>query len=184
MGSGTAFVGICILSLYFINWKTALYIVPLFVTLFAISMQLENKQLHRAVSLAKASLTGDIESIKSADGSGASRIVPIIYTFTTLDISNSETWIGQGTTTSEHNATGWKRKDTKIAAIEQYGLLTYILSLVLIFRCFIRKIFSIETIIFILLLGCSLISIYYVWGILMLFSVIKYFEHSHKNLYE
>lgn len=184
IGSGTAFVGIGILALYFINWKTAIYIIPLFATLFTISIQLENKQLHRAVSLAEATLTGDIESIKSADGSGASRIVPIIYTFATLDISSSKTWIGQGTTTSEHNATGWKRKDTKIAAIEQYGLLTYILSLVLIFRCFIRKIFSIETIIFILLLGCSLISIYYVWGILMLFSVIKYFEQNHKILYE
>lgn len=183
MGSGTAFVGMGILSFYFINWKTFLYIVPLLVTLFIISMQLENKQLHRAVSLAEATLNGNIQSIKSADGSGASRIVPIINTFTTLDLSTSETWIGIGTTTVEHNVTGWKRNDVKIATIEQYGLLTYFLSLILIFQCFIRKIFSIETLIFILLLGCSLNNIYYSWGILMLFTVIKYFEQNRK-LYE
>lgn len=183
MGSGTAFVGIGILSLYFVNWKNVLYIVPLFATLFIISMQLGNKQLHRAVSLAEATLTGNIQSIKSADGSGASRIVPIINTFTTLDLSTRETWIGKGTTTYEHNATGWKRNDVKNATIEQYGILTYFLSLILIFQCFVRKIYSIETLIFILLLGCSLNNIYYVWGILMLFTVIKYFGQNRK-LYE
>ncbi len=181
MGSGTAFVGIGILSLYFINWKNAIYIVPLFLTLFTILIQVENKQLNRVVNLAEAITTNNIQSIKSSEGSGASRIVPIINTFTTLDLSNKKTWIGIGTTTIEHNTTGWRRNDTIISSIEQYGLLTYLLSLVLIFQCFIRKILSIETLFFILLLGCSLISIYYVWGILMLFTTIKYFEQNQKS---
>lgn len=186
MGSGTAFIGIGILSLYFVNRRTAFYVIPLIAVLFTISIQLESKQLNRAISLGKATLTGDVQLIKEADGSGASRIVPIINTFTDLDLTNVETWVGVGTTTIEHNTTGWKRDDVKMGAIEQYGLLTYIISLLFIFNCFIRKILSIETLVFIILLGCSLSNVYYVWGILMLFCVIKYFEGKYKYrvLYE
>lgn len=177
MGSGTAFVGIGILSLYFINRQTVFYIIPLFIAFFAVSSQLEIKQFDRATNLGGAVLTGDIQSMKEADGSGASRIIPLINTFANMDLTKEETWIGVGTTTIEHNTTGWKRDDVKIGAIEQYGILTYFISLLFIFNCFIRKILSIETLIFILLLGCSLVNVYYVWGILMLFGTIKYFDN-------
>lgn len=183
MGSGTAFVGMGILSLYFINRQTVFYIIPLFIALFAVSSQLEIKQFNRATSLGGAVLTGDIQSMKEADGSGASRIIPLINTFANMDLTKEETWIGVGTTTIEHNTTGWKRDDVKIGAIEQYGILTYFISLLFIFNCFIRKILSIETLIFILLLGCSLVNVYYVWGILMLFGTIKYFD-KYDVIYE
>lgn len=183
MGSGTAFVGIGILSLYFINRRTAFYIIPLFITLFVVSLQFEIKQLDRVTSLGGAVLTGDIKSMKEADGSGASRIIPLINTFTNIDLTKKETWIGVGTTTIEYNATGWKRENVKIGAIEQYGILTYFISLLFVFNCFIRKILSIETLFFILLLGSSLVNVYYVWGILMLFGTIKYFE-QYKIRYE
>lgn len=184
MGSGTAFVGLGILSLYFFNKRNIWYMLPLFSMLFIVLSFVEFKQLDRAVNLFEASLTGDIQVMKEAEGSGASRIIPIVNTFSSLDFSSSETWLGVGTTTLEYNQTGWARDDVKIGAIEQYGILTYFISLVFIFSCFIRKILSIETIIFIILLGCSLANVYYIWGVLMLFSVVKYFDKKYKIRHE
>lgn len=184
MGSGTAFIGIFIISFYFINRHSAVYVIPLLILILVIASQYEIKQLDRALRTSYATLSGDIETIRRADGSAAVRIIPIVNTFTDLNLTKAETWIGIGTTTVEYNETRWKRDDAKMAIIEQYGLLPYFISLIFIFQCFIRKIFSIETLIFLILLGASLSNIYYIWGILMLFGVIKYFEEKYNSCIE
>lgn len=181
MGSGTAFVGLGILSLYFFNKRNIWYMIPLFSMLFIVLSFVEFKQFDRVVNLFEATLTGDIQVMKETEGSGASRIIPMINSLSTIDLSTSKTWVGMGTTTIEHNQTAWARDNAELGAIEQYGIVTYLISLVFVFRCFIRRILSLETLIFLLLLGSSLSNIYYLWGILMLFGTIKFFEKQSKS---
>ena len=73
MGSGTAFIGVGILGLYFITKKTAIYIIPALIGLFIIGQSLELKQMDRVVTLATSATTGDAKEMQQADGSGATR---------------------------------------------------------------------------------------------------------------
>lgn len=182
MGSGTAFIGLGILSIYFITLKTSFYIIPLMGIVFLIAANMEIKQLDRSLRVIEATMSGNTDEIRKTDGSAASRIVPIINTFKDLDFLSKETWLGMGTTSKEYNEVGWKRENVKLGAIEQYGILTYILSLVFVFKCCIRKIFSLETLIFIILLSVTLANIYYLWGILLIFIGVRYFYTKYMNI--
>lgn len=186
MGSGTAFIGLGILSLYFITLRTSFYVIPFMGIVFLIAINMEIKQLDRSLNVIEATMSGSVEEIRNTDGSAASRIVPIINTFKDIDFLSKETWFGIGTTSKEYNETGWKRENVKLVAVEQYGILTYILSLLFVFKCCIRKFFSLESLIFLVLLGVSLINIYYIWGILIIFMCVKYFDRLKKqqNLYD
>lgn len=181
MGSGTAFLGIGILLIYFISFKNVIYIIPFFVIIFILLSQMNIEQLDRVIRVVNATLTGDVQAIRMADGSASVRVLPVLNTFKTLDLNKVETWIGVGTTTFEYNSTSWRRDDAIIGTIEQYGLFTYIISLVFLYNCFIRKILSIETLIFIILVGCNLSNIYYIWGILFIFCGIKHFEQNDQK---
>ena len=178
MGSGTAFVGIGCLSLYFITRKTAAYIIPMIVGLFFVGQSLELKQMNRVVALAEAASTGEAKELYAADGSGAVRFIPVLNAFTKTDLTQLETWIGK--TSMQKDQDWWKRTDTKI--YDQYGLIAYMVSLIFIYSCVIRKILSIETLMFIILLGCNLLNVYYVWGCLMLMAGVRYFQENY--LYE
>lgn len=178
MGSGTAFVGIGCISLYFITRKTAIYIIPLIIGLFFLGQSLELKQMNRVVALAEAASTGEAKELYAADGSGAVRFIAVLNTFTKTDLTQLETWIGK--TSMQKDQDWWKRTDTKI--YDQYGLIAYMVSLIFIYSCVIRKILSIETLMFIILLGCNLLNVYYVWGCLMLMAGVKYFQENY--LYE
>lgn len=174
MGSGTAFVGLGILSLYFIQWSTAIYIVPLFGLMFYIAQSMEVKQFNRAYNLAIATSTGSVKRMDAAEQSGAQRIIPILNTLR-MDLSQKETWIGKGTMTKEYVSRGWIRKTDCISCVEQYGLITFAFSLILLFTCMIHRVLSLETLIFFLLFGLSLINIAYIWGSMMMFTAMKYF---------
>lgn len=154
----------------------------LFLLLLSIGEIIELKQLKRATNLLEATfLSGDIEAMHDAEGSGAIRIIPVVNTFTDIDLFNSETWLGKGTQTKEYAADFWKRTTDKIVIVEQYGLISFILSLFLVFRCAIRRFFSIETLIFLGLISMTISNIYYAWTIMMIFTTIKYFDSLHKN---
>ena len=180
MGSGTAFIGLGILCLYFIQRKTWFYIVPLIALLLCIGQAMKLKQLDRATRIVNAVTTGDVKIVQREDGSAASRITPIINTLT-IDLTKKDSWVGKGTSSYEQAKTAWMRTTDKIAVVEQYGLIALFFSLVLIYRCSIFRFFSIETLIFTLLLGFSMSNIAYTWGIIMLFTVIRYFQESTCN---
>jgi len=55
-----------------------------------------------------------------------------------------------------------------------------VLSLLFVGACCIYKPLSLETLIFVLLLGAGIGNIAYVWGILMLFTTSKYFLLNEK----
>ena len=172
MGSGTAFVGMGVLSLYFITRKTVIYIIPLIIGMFMLGQSMELKQMDRAVALAEAASTGSAEEAMAADGSGATRIIPVMNVFTKTDVTQLETWIGKKS--MEKDKHWWKRTDTKI--YDQYGLIAFIISLVFIYSCVIRHFFSIETLLYLILLGFTLGNIYYAWGCLMIMTGVTYFQ--------
>ena len=172
MGSGTAFVGMGVLSLYFITRKTVIYIIPLIIGMFMLGQSMELKQMDRAVALAEAASTGSAEEAMAADGSGATRIIPVMNVFTKTDVTQLETWIGKKS--MEKDKYWWKRTDTKI--YDQYGLIAFIISLVFIYSCVIRHFFSIETLLYLILLGFTLGNIYYAWGCLMIMTGVTYFQ--------
>ena len=175
MGSGTAFVGMGVLSLYFITRKTVIYIIPLIIGMFMLGQSMELKQMDRAVALAEAASTGSAEEAMAADGSGATRIIPVMNVFTKTDVTQLETWIGKKS--MEKDKYWWKRTDTKI--YDQYGLLAYLILLTFVFSCAIHRFFSLESLLFLALLGANLINFYYVWGCLMIMTGVRYFQNNY-----
>lgn len=179
MGSGTAFIALGILSLYFITKETYLYVMPFMLAMYLISGTMELTQFERARRLADASLTGDTEMIQEADESGASRIIPVINTITKTDLSNTDTWVGKGT--AKIDSLWWTKMDRKIGVIDQYGIIGFIISMLLVYCCMIRRFISIETLFFIGLLGMSIGNIYYAWGCLTLFAGVRYFQEQKEQ---
>ena len=177
MGSGTAFIGVGILGLYFITKKTAIYIIPALVGLFIIGQSLELKQMDRVVTLAASATTGDAKEMQQADGSGATRLIPLVNAFTKTDLTELETWIGK--TSMEKDEFWWKRTETKI--YDQYGLLAFLISLIFVYACVINHFFSLETLLFLGLLGLSITNIYYVWGCFMIMTGVRYFQQTSVN---
>lgn len=60
-----------------------------------LGQSMELKQMDRAVALAEAASTGSAEEAMAADGSGATRIIPVMNVFTKTDVTQLETWIGK-----------------------------------------------------------------------------------------
>ena len=175
MGSGTAFIGVGILGLYFITKKTAIYIIPALIGLFIIGQSLELKHMDRVVTLAASATTGDAKAMQQADGSGATRLIPVVNAFTKTDLTEMETWIGK--TSMEKDEFWWKRTETKI--YDQYGLLAFLISLIFVYACVINHFFSLETLLFLGLLGLSITNIYYLWGCFMIMTGVRYFQNNY-----
>ena len=98
-----------------------------------------------------------------------------------MDLTDRNTWLGAGTNTTEDKQTWWKKRDSKLAIIDQYGLIAFALSLMLVYTCMIRRFFSLETLSFFILIGMSLGNIYYVWGIMMIFTAVRYFQEQNER---
>ena len=187
MGSGTAFIVLMILAMYFIKVKTLWYVVPIFVVLYFTLPLMNIHQLDRAVKTINATMTGDVETIIEADGSAASRVAPILNTLT-IDLSSSESWFGKGTNTQEENRSIHIAQTGKIGNIDQYGLLSFIVMQICVFVCAFRFL-SLQTMLWAMVFGFSFGNIAYTWGALMIFTAIRYFQmqdikirNKHKNI--
>lgn len=180
MGSGTAFVGLAILALYFVKRQYVLTAIPVFIALLFIIPKIEYEPLQRALSTFEAVSTLERDVVIEADGSAAARVVPLINTITNLDITTKEAWIGRGVDAGINE--GLWGENRFIGGISDFGLIGYIFSLIFIFRCCIRKVVSVETVVFILLLSAGIINVAYQWGILMLFSTTRYFQDNYNNI--
>ena len=174
MGAGTAFIVLMILAMYFLKRKALWYVVPIFIGLYFTLPLLNIRQLDRAVNVINATLTLDAEKVSRVDGSAASRINPILNTLN-IDLKDEEVWFGKGTSTREENIRRHYAQDGKMGNIDQYGLLSYIVSLILVFSCCFTFV-SIPTIMFFVGVGGGVINFAYCWGILMIFTAIRYFQ--------
>ena len=137
------------------------------------------KQLDRAVNVINATLTLDADEVRKVDGSAASRINPVLNTLD-MDFSKSETWFGKGTNTREENVRQHRSQDGKMGNIDQYGLLSYIVSWVLLLSCCF-SFFSLEIIMVLAGVGGGVMNIAYAWGLLMIFTTIRYFQTIYRN---
>lgn len=178
MGSGTAFICLGILSLYFMRGAYFVLTIPIFVGVFFILSYFEVQQFERATSVAEATMTMDADEVRETDGSASVRIAPMLNTINELDLSTSETWFGHGVDYALKVA--MKKHVNKIDLIDDYGLIAYILSLVLVFTCAI-DFFSLACIMFFAGVGGGTNNIAYLWGLLMVFTCIKYFHHQLKE---
>lgn len=174
MGSGTAFIVLAVLSLYFINWRNFWIVIPILVGLVNISSLMGIKQFDRAYNTVNAALTLDNETVQETDGSASARITPMLNTINNLDLTKKEHWFGYGTDAGVAN-----KSERMIADITDYGFLAYLFALLLVFSCSIRF-WSIPTIMFFLGIGGNTNNIAYGWGILMIFLCIKYFHNKYK----
>lgn len=181
MGSGTAFIVLGVLSLYFINWRNALVVVPLLAALVAIGSSMGIKQFDRAYNTAQATMTMDKETVAETDGSAYARIAPLLNTIKNLDLTKKEHWFGYGIDAGIGN-----KSERMIAEITDYGFLAYLCGLVLVFSCAIRF-WSIPTLMYFIGIGGGTGNIAYQWGILMVFMCIRYFydrRYETKEKYE
>ena len=180
MGSGTAFIVLMIQTMYFVQAKRLWYVVPVFAVLYFILPLLNIHQLDRAVNVINATLTLDAETVQETDGSASSRITPWLNTLN-MDLSSSETWFGKGTNTREQNVIAHQGQTSKIGNIDQYGLLSYIVSLILVFLC-CMDFMSLSTIMFFAGVGGGVVNMAYPWGILMVFTTIRYFQTIYTKI--
>ena len=178
MGSGTAFICLGVLSLYFMRGAYFVFTIPIIFAVFSILSYFEVKQFERATTVTEATLSGDAEEVEEVDGSASARIAPILNTINNLDIGKTETWFGHGIDYSLNIA---KKKGVRMMGeIDDYGLISYLLSLFFVFSCCI-DFFSLGTIMFFLGIGGGTSNIAYCWGILMVFTCLKYFKYSLKE---
>lgn len=178
MGSGTAFVCLAILSLYFLHGRYLFIAIPIFLFAGWGMEKIGNNSYNRATAVAQATLTGNAQTVKETDGSASARVAPMLNTLN-LDFSDAQTWIGHGIDWSTRPDIIHSSKRT-VGEIGDYGLIAYIIGLIFVFKCSIQF-FSLETIMFFLGVGGGTGNIAYFWIILMIFTVIKYF---HDNIYD
>lgn len=175
MGSGTAFIILGILSLYFINLRNAILVIPLLIGLIYLGDLLNIKQFERAYQSVQATMTLSNDIVVETDGSASSRIVPMLNTINNLDLTKKEHLFGYGIDYSITN-----ESTRMIGEITDYGFIAYLLGLILVFTCSIRF-FSIPTIMFFAGVGGGTANIAYQWGILMVFMCVRYFHEQCNN---
>ncbi|MDA8963588.1 hypothetical protein N9H50_00685 [bacterium] len=173
MGSGTAFIGLLILSSYFIKRQYFLRLLPILLLIAAITLKIYYEPLERAINTIVAITTLDVNYIKTTDYSAAARIVPLINTIKFIDFTEISTWLGNGIDTNINAL--YLSEEQFIGGINDYGFICFLFSLFLFFGCCTKKIFSIETLAFVVLLSASINNVAYNWCILLLFTTSKYF---------
>ena len=120
-------------------------------------------------------LGGDPEEVASADHSASFRVNTVINAFK-LDFTDSRTWLGYGTDFSIAD-----EEDRSMMTIwTDRGIICYFVGWILAFLCAIRSPFSVMTLLF--LIGCrgEVLNVYYIWGSLMIYTCISYFEKQKK----
>lgn len=188
MGSGSAYFGLMGMAFYFVNKKNVLLLCMMIAIVMVALPYIENKQVKRVSKMTSALVTGETSRIVEADGSGASRIVPLLNTFTQLDLTKSETWFGHGTLSeSDSYNQAWKNLVAAtyyvIPTVRQYGLIGWIFSILLVFQCSIRRLISVETLLWFTLGMATLGNVYFHWGIIMMMTGVKYYQQFADDIY-
>ena len=176
MGSGTAFICLGVLSLYFMRGMQLLITLPVFLGIYAMLSFCEVEQFKRIQGVVSATSSGDAQEVKETDNSAAYRIKPWLNTIN-LDFSDPDNWVGKG---CDAALRGGMYSDTRyIGQITDYGIISYILSLVIVFTCAI-DFFSIPCLMFFIGIGGGTDNISYGWGLLLVFTCVKYFHYNAK----
>lgn len=182
MGSGTAFVALGILSILFVKKQYLLSIVPVLVTIYFITSYIEFEPLQRARKVVEVTFTLETESVIEADGSAATRITPLINTLKNINLFNLNSWIGYGADyIKRFRGPVEQMRGQMIGRIQEFGLFSFIIMQILIFSCVIRKVLSVETLLWIFLFGMTFGNVSYTWGAIMIFTAVRYFQEQHEQ---
>lgn len=178
MGSGTAMVGLAILSLYFLKKQYLVAVLTFTVIFYALIPQiLDYEPLNRAITTFEAALTMDEEEIIEADRSASDR-VNLLISFRYTNLTDIQTWFGHGI-----DASAMVGKRVTHMAIYDFGLISYLLKLLLFFSCSLCGVFSLSTLMFVVLFSMNIGNIAYGFACLMVFSAIKYFSNTIRTKY-
>ena len=119
----------------------------------------------------------DKEGAQEADGSGASRISPLLNSLN-ADFTKYETWFGHGIDYAIKNNLIIRQKGT---LFDDYGLIFYLISLALSFSCAYR-IWSLETIFMFAGVGGGCGSnIQYAWELMIVMTCVRFFYENRYN---
>lgn len=177
MSSGTAFVCLILLSLYFVRWHNWYYIVPALAICYGLIQATGIEALDRATNTIEATATLDKETIQETDGSASTRITPIINSLN-ADFSKKETWFGHGIDYGKRQNSFARQTAT---LFDDYGLIFYIISLFFAFSCGYRF-WSLATIFMFTGVGGSMNSnIQYAWELAMVMTCVRYFYENRYN---
>lgn len=184
MSSATAIIGILLVLSYFFSKNIVLIFIALIAFIVMMNVEIDNLTIKRIQVVFNSFFSNDVaNSLKIGEGSGAVRILPIVNTITNLDLFSWSFWVGQGSVQS-HNIDFVKqmfRENRYIGDITDYGLFSYLTSLLFVYKCCIRKFFSLESLMFLLLATFSVGSIYYTWFMLIVFFLIKYYSIEYEK---
>lgn len=179
MGCGTAFVCLIGLAAYFVRWNNWYYIVPILLLMYFIVLPaIHVEQLNRATRITTAMTTFDQSQVEEADGSGASRISPLLNSFN-ADFTKKETWFGYGVDYGKRNSTFVKQTGT---LFDDYGVLFFIAAVAMNLACGYR--FKSLAFLFCLmgLGGGTGSNIHYAYGLMILMTCVRYFYENRFSL--
>lgn len=179
MGSGTAFVCLIAFMLYFIRKTNWFYIIPILLFTYVVILPLLHfEQLERATALTSAMTSMDQKTVEAADGSGASRISPLLNSLN-VDITDPDVLFGHGI---DYGLTHDTFVQQTATLFDDYGLIFYLVSLCLNFMCAYRF-FSLGCLyMFGGLVGGSGNNIHYAWSLMILMTFVKYFHDKYPYL--
>lgn len=185
MGSAMAVIG-CILILVYLCRRNKVFMLAGVVSFVVLmSIDVDNSQVRRVQVVVNSMFTDNPRDVLIENElSGATRIVPLLNMLS-LDLTDKSTWIGEGNTqeiTMDDIYDADFLKSQYIGDISSYGLITYLASLLFVYGCCIRKFFSMESLMFFVLTTFAIGSIYYIWFMLMLFSIVRYFSKKYSNV--
>lgn len=173
MGSGTAFVCLILLSLYFVRKHNWYYMVPILAICYSLIQASGIEALDRATNTIEATRTLNAETVRETDSSASARITPILNSLN-ADFTKFETWFGKGIDAGL--AMGLNR-----TLFDDYGFLFYIISLLFDLVCA----YNIGSMAFIFMLvgvgGGAGGNIYYAWALMMIMTCVKYFYENRYN---
>ena len=173
MGSGTAFVCLILLSLYFVRKNNWYYVIPILTILYTAIQSSGIEALDRATSTIEATSTLDAQTVRETDGSASARITPLLNSLN-ADYTKFETWFGKGIDS------GLRDKANR-TLFDDYGFIFYLLSLTLGISCAYG--FSVLAIIFLFagVAGGAGNNIQYAWTLMMVMTCVKYFQENRYN---
>lgn len=178
MGSGTAFVCLFALSLYFVRRTNWFYIVPTALTLYLFVLPLFHfEQMDRAIAVTSALTTMDQRAVEEADGSGASRISPILNSFK-ADFSDPDTWFGHGVDYARKNNFFITQKGT---LFDDYGLIFYIIAMAFDLICGYRFLSLATLFMFMGVGGGAGTNIHYTWYLMIIMTFVRYYYENQDN---
>ena len=180
MGSATCFIAMGVVSLYFLRGYYLFLTLPIFAGIFLILRNAEIKHFERVVAVANAASSMNAGSVRQTDTSAAVRVAPIVNTCSNLanNITDRDFWIGHGCDYSLRFRHSPERRN--MGDIDDYGLISLILSWVLVFSCCVR-LRSIGAILFLLGLGGGTNNVAYSWGLLYILCATRYFYEQRRQ---